>query len=104
MTTVRRSSHALRRALPPATATCIIAAVIAGAHIVRGGRSIAVVLAIALGLTVVVFVTYFSLSLAGYRVEADAVDVPTRYSWPLVGGLTVVVMATALYLASRFGR
>ncbi len=70
----------------------------------RGGQSFTVSLAIAVGLTLVVFLTYFSLSFAGFRVKGDTVDGPTRYSWPLVGGLTAVVMAVALYLASRFAR
>lgn len=82
----------------------LIAVLIAGAHIVRGGRSITAILAIAVGLTLVVFLTSFSLSFAGYRVKADTVDAPARYSWPLVGGLTAVVMAMALYLASHFSR
>jgi hypothetical protein len=69
----------------------------------RGDRSITVSLAIASGLTLVVFLTYFTLSVAGYRVRADNVDVPTRYSWPLVSGVTIVVMVVALYLAGRFG-
>ena len=103
MRTIGRSRRAFRRALPPVTATALIAVFSAGAHIVRGGRSIPAIVAIAAGLTLIVFLTYFSLSFAGYRVKADTVDVPLRYSWPLVGGLTAVVMAIALYLASRFG-
>ena len=104
MMTIGRSRRAFLRALPPAIATALIAIIIAGAHIVRGGRSITVILAIAVGLTLVVFLTYFSLSFAGHRVKGDTVYVPARYSWPLVGGLTAVVMAMALYLASRFTR
>ena len=104
MKTIGRSRRAFLKALPPTAVTALVAVLIAGADIVRGGRSIQVVLAIAVGLTLVVFLTYFGLSLAGYRVRADTVDVPTRYSWPLVGGLTAVVMATVLYLASRAGR
>jgi hypothetical protein len=104
MKTSGRSRRAFLRALPPTTVTALTAALIAGAHVVRGSRPITVILAVAVGLTLVVFLTYFSLSFAGYRVKADAVDVPTRYAWPLVGGITVVVMAAAFYLASRFAR
>ncbi len=104
MKPIGHSRRAFLRALPPAAVTAVIAVVVAGAHIARGGQSITVILAIAAGLTLVVFLTYFSLSFLGYRVKADTVNVPARYSWPIVGGLTVVVMATALYLASRFGR
>ena len=104
MKTIRRLRRAFLRALPPAAVTAIVAVLVAVAHIARGGRSIPVIFAIVAGLTLVVFLTYFSLSFAGYRVRADTVDVPGRYSWPIVGGLTAVVMATALYLASRFGR
>jgi len=104
MKTIGRSRRAFLRALPPATVTALIAVFVAAAHIARGGQSFTVSLAIAVGLTLVVFLTYFILSFAGYRVKDDTVDVPIRYSWPLVGGLTAVVMALALYLASRFGR
>ena len=104
MNTSGRSRRAFLRALPPTTVTALVAALIAGAHIVRGGRAVAAILAIAVGLTLVVFLTYFSLSFVGYRVKADTVDVPARYAWPLVGGVTVIVMATALYLASRLAR
>ena len=104
MNTSGRSRRASLRALPPTIVTALVAVLIAGAHVVRGGRSITVILAVAVGLTLVVFVTYFSLSFAGYRVKADTVDVPAQYAWPLVGGVTVVVMATALYLADRLAR
>lgn len=103
MKPVGRLRQALLRALAPTIATGVISGLFAIAQILRGGRSVAVAMAVAAGLTVVVFLTYFSSSLGGYRVKSEGtVDIPASRSWLLVSGLTIVVMAAALFLASRF--
>ena len=69
MKTIGRSHRAFLRALPPTMVTAIVAVPIVGIHIARSGRWITTSIAIAIGLMLVVFLTYFSLSVAGYRVN-----------------------------------
>ena len=87
--------RAATRALPPT--------ILAGAGLVafgvfdvfRRGSPAVVMAVICLGLTVVVFVTYFILGIAGYRVGPDgSVRAPWLYAWAVA--LAAVVAAGAL--------
>jgi hypothetical protein len=101
MKAMRRPRRAFLKALPVTIISGIVSIFIAGAHVLRGDRPLVVALAISLGLTLVVFLTYFVLALCGYKIDANgSVDVRKRYSWPLIGAVTVIVMAVALYFAS----
>lgn len=92
---------AVTRALPPA--------IFAGAgflafgcfDVLRRGTSPIVMAVIGLGLTAVVFMTYFVLGIAGYRVSADGtVQAPWPYAWAVA--LAAVLVAGAIaYLALR---
>jgi hypothetical protein len=54
-----------------------------------------------LGLTALVFVTYFVLGIVRYRVSADGtVRVPWPYAWLVVLG-TVLGVATVAYIVLR---
>jgi NADH:ubiquinone oxidoreductase subunit H len=94
-------SKAATRALPPT--------IFAGAgflafgcfDVLRRGTSPIVMAVICLGLTAVVFLTYFMLGIAGYRVSADGtVRAPWPYAWAVA--LAAVLVAGAVgYLTLR---
>jgi hypothetical protein len=102
MKMIGTSRRALLRALPVTIISGIAFILVGIGRALRGDRPLVGALAVSLALTAVVFLTYFVLAVYGYKVDArGTVDVPKRYSWPLIGAVTVIVMAAAFYLASR---
>src|SRR5712691_8439846 len=95
-----RVARATARALPP---TILVGAgiLLFGAFdVMRRGTRPAVAAIIGLALTAVVFVTYFILGVARYRVNAGgAVRVPWPYAWLLV---LVVILAVGTMAFLRF--
>jgi len=68
-------------------------------HALRADRPLIVGVFVSLGLTLVVFLTYFFLALCGYKVDPHGtVTVPRRYSWALVYVVIIVILAVAVYL------
>jgi len=69
--------------------------------VLRRGTSPIVMAVVWLGLTTVVFLTYFILGITGYRVSADGtVRAPWPYAWA-VALAAVLVAGAAGYLALR---
>ena len=94
------SWQAFLKALPVTVISGIGFGLIAVGHALKGDRSLVGALVVSLALTVVMFLTYFVLARCGYKVDAHGnVNVPRRYSWPLLGAVIAVVMAAALYVA-----
>jgi hypothetical protein len=89
------------RALPPAIFAGVGFLAFAAFDVLRRGTPPIVMAVIALGLTAVVFMTYFLLSIAGYRVSTEGtVRAPWPYAWAIV--LSAVLAAGALaYLVLR---
>jgi len=95
---------AAQRAAPPSVLTGTIMAFVVAGHAVRGDGDLVVGAVVGAALTLIVFATFFVVGLAGYRVRGDFVGIRARYAWPLIGVVTTIVMATAFYLMSRFGK
>ena len=95
------TGKAATRALPPAIFAGVGFLAFGAVDVLRRGTSPIVMGVICLGLTAVVFVTYFLLGIAGYRVSADGtVRAPWPYAWAVA--LTAVLGAgTLAYLVLR---
>src|SRR5215470_17397713 len=100
MKRTRTPRQAALKALPVTILAGSFATAILVEHALRGDRPLIVGVFVSLGLTSVVFFTYFFLALGGYKVDAHGtVKVPRLYSWPLLVLVTVITMAAALYVA-----
>lgn len=92
---------AATRALPPTILAGFGLVAFGAFDVFRRGSPPVVMAVICLGLAAVVFLTYFILGIAGYRVSADgSVRVPWPYAWAVA--LAAVASAGALgYLVLR---
>ena len=101
MKQVTTLGKAATRALPPAILAGVGFLAFGAFDVLRRGTSPIVMAVICLGLTAVVFVTYFLLGIAGYRVGTDGtVRAPWPYVWAVA--LTAVLAAGVLvYLVLR---
>src|SRR5882724_4563089 len=94
-------SRASRRALPPTIFAGACLLLFGAFDVIRRGTRPAVAAVIGLGLTAVVFLTYFILGAAGYRLSGDGtVRVPWPYAW-LVVLIVVLGIGTVAYLSLR---
>ena len=51
------------------------------------------------GPILIVFVTYFVLAMAGFKVSPEGgVDIPRIYAWPVLGAIFVLVFGAFFYL------
>src|SRR5215467_11605447 len=99
MKRTRTPRQAALKALPVTILSGVMATLILLEHALRADRPLIVGVFVSLGLTLVVFLTYFFLALCGYKVDPHGtVNVPRRYSWPLVFVVIIVILGVAVYL------
>jgi hypothetical protein len=92
---------AVTRALSPAIFAGAGLAAFGAFDMLRRGRPPAVMTVICLGLAAVVFLTYFILGVAGYRVSVDGtVRAPWPYAWAVALAAALAVGALG-YLVLR---
>ncbi len=95
-----RAGRATARALPPTILVGAGVLLFGAFDVLRRGTRPAVAVVLGLGLTAVVFVTYFILGVTRHVTADGTVRVPWAYAW-LVVLAAVLGVGTAAYLALR---
>src|SRR6266498_4794097 len=101
MKSTGRVGRATARALPPTILVGAGVLLFGAFDVLRRGTRPAVAAVIGLALTPVVFVTYFVLGLAGYRLRTDgSVRIPWPYAYLIVLAV-VLALGVVAYVALR---